>query len=181
MTTASQCDFLVVGGGAAGCIVARRLADQCDAHVVLIEAGRSDENDPVAMELARLDEQDASYDWGYLARPTRDSSHLMFYNRARMLGGCANHNDCAFVFPPASDFDRWAELGAEGWRYSDIESAMRRVETQLNIEPAPPGTELSRAFIDANLELGKPEIRFREQIVEGAGWFPLNVKGALRQ
>ena len=181
MSKTMQCDYLVVGGGAAGCIVARRLAERADNHVILTEAGRSDEGDPVAMELARLDEQDESYDWGYLAQPTSTSTQPMFYNRAKMLGGCANHNDCAFLFPPASDFDRWVELGAEGWSYGDIVPAMLRVEAQLNIVPTPEGTELSRAFIDANLELGKPEVCFREHIVEGAGWFPLNVKGPIRQ
>ena len=75
MSESVQCDYLVVGGGAAGCIVARRLAERADSHVILTEAGRSDEGDPVAMELARLDEQDESYDWGYLAQPTSTSTH----------------------------------------------------------------------------------------------------------
>lgn len=181
MNQFARCDYLVVGGGAAGCILARRLAEQNSGQVLLAEAGRCDEGDPVATELARLEEQDDSYDWGYLARPTATSSHLMYYNRARMLGGCANHNDCAFVFPPASDFDAWVELGARGWGPNDIEAARRRVEERVNIEASPEGTSLSRAFIDANLELGQPEIRLRESIGQGAGWFPLNVKGPLRQ
>jgi len=176
-----QCDYLVIGGGAAGCIVARRLAERAGTRVILLEAGRPDEGDPLATDLSRLEEQDESYDWGYRARPLPDSKQEILYDRAKMLGGCANHNDCAFLVPPACDFDTWVELGARGWDYASILPAFRRIESQLNIEPNPPGNALSRAFIDACLQRGLPEINFRERIAVGSGWFPLNVKGSLRQ
>eukprot|EP00494_Astrolonche_serrata_P000357 UN00360 len=98
-----------------------------------------------------------------------------------MLGGCANHNDCAFLVPPSSDFTEWVELGAEGWEYTANKSAFDRIEACLHIESSPPGNALSRAFIDACIEIGLPETNFREHIAPGSGWFPLNAKGALRQ
>jgi len=107
-------DYLIIGGGAAGCIVARNLADRLpNAQVALLEAGESDENDPATNYLSQLDTQDETYDWGFRATPTRGSQQAMAYSRARILGGCANHNDCAFIPPPAVDLDRWETLGAK--------------------------------------------------------------------
>lgn len=181
MTDQGICDYLVIGGGAAGCIVARRLAARASARVILLEAGKSDEGDPIATDLSLLEEQDESYDWGYRASPVAGSTQQILYNRAKMLGGCANHNDCAFLMPPACDFDNWVELGAAGWDYASNLPAFRRIEDQLHVVSSPPGNELSRAFINACLEKGLPEVNFREQITAGSGWFPLNVKGSLRQ
>lgn len=176
-----DCDYLVIGGGAAGCIVARRLAEDSRRRVVLLEAGKVDEGDPLATDLSRLEEQDESYDWGYRALPVAGSTRPILYNRAKMLGGCANHNDCAFLAPPAVDFDAWVAAGATGWNHAANLPALRRIERQLHIESAPPGNRLSRAFIDAGLEKGLAELNFRKRIEAGCGWFPLNVRGALRQ
>ena len=181
MSNISHCDYLVIGGGAAGCIVARRLAEHSGNQVILLEAGKSDEGDPIATDLSRLDEQDDSYDWGYRACPLTSSQQDIFYNRAKMLGGCANHNDCAFLVPPPADFDHWVELGANGWDYASNLPALKRIEDRLHIAASPPGNALSRAFIDACRHKGLAEINLRETIGEGTGWFPLNVKGALRQ
>ena len=181
MADTFECDYLVIGGGAAGCIIARRLAENPSTRVILLEAGKTDEGDPLATDLSLLDQQDESYDWGYHAHPVSHREQEIEYNRAKMLGGCANHNDCAFLVPPASDFDNWVELGASGWDYKSNKSAFDRIEKRLHIESSPAGNQLSRAFIDACLETGLPEINFREQITVGSGWFPLNVKGSLRQ
>lgn len=175
-------DYLIVGGGAAGCIVARQLAERLpDAQIALLEAGKSDENDPAANFLSHLDQQDDSYDWGYQATPTRDSQQAMDYARARLLGGCANHNDCAFIAPLAADLDRWEALGATGWNSKTLAPALERIESRLHIEASPEGNALSRAFIDANIELGLPERNFRRVVDVGTGWFPLNARGDLRQ
>ncbi|MEM8813446.1 MAG: GMC family oxidoreductase [Pseudomonadota bacterium] len=179
--TVRTCDFLIIGGGAAGCIVARRLADAGIGQVILVEAGRSDEGDPAATDLSRLDEQDESYDWGYRARAHPAAPRPMDYARARLLGGCANHNDCAFLIPPESDFDRWRQLGAHGWDSETTARCFKRIENQLHIEPAPEGGPLSRAFVDAGREFGLPERCFRNGVEPGAGWFPLNARGRLRQ
>ncbi|MGB1010807.1 MAG: GMC family oxidoreductase [Thiolinea sp.] len=175
-------DYLIIGGGAAGCIVARNLADRLpESQIALLEAGHCDENDPAANFLSQLDKQDESYDWGYQARATRQSRQSMAYSRARILGGCANHNDCAFIPPPAADLDRWEALGAKGWNSETLTPALRRIGQRLHVESAPAGNALSRAFIDANIELGLPETNFREPLTAGTGWFPLNARGDVRQ
>ncbi|MEM8652076.1 MAG: GMC family oxidoreductase [Pseudomonadota bacterium] len=175
------CDFLIVGGGAAGCIVARRLAENTSLRVILIEAGRSDENDPAAMDLSRLEEQDETYDWNFLAQTMSGAAAPIEYARARMLGGCANHNDCAFIPPTPTDLKAWSRAGGELWNLSHLDACLARIEDKIHIEEAPQGNALSRAFIDAALDLGLPERNFRKGAAEGAGWFPLNARGSLRQ
>ncbi len=177
----TTCDYLIIGGGAAGCILARRLADSTNAQVILIEAGKPDEGDPVACDLSRLAEQDESYDWGFEALPFPGSHGPIAYARARMLGGCANHNDCAFIEPPARDLESWAAAGATGWGAAAMAPYLERVRSSLGIEEAPPGNALSRAFIDSAIALGALETNFRRTVRAGTGWFPLNVKGHLRQ
>jgi choline oxidase len=171
-----QCDYLIVGGGSSGCVVAARLAEWTGAKVLLLEAGKSDEGDPAALQMSKLETQGPSYDWGYAARTTRGGGEIA-YARAKMLGGCANHNDCAFIAPPPTDLNRWEALGAKGWNADTLGAALARVEERTNIEASPVGNSLSRAFIDGARELGLPERNFREAVTPGAGWFPLNAKG----
>jgi choline oxidase len=173
------CDYLIIGGGSSGCVVAARLAEWTGAKIILLEAGRVDEGDPASLHMSKLEQQDETYDWGYTARTTRGGGEIA-YARAKMLGGCANHNDCAFMAPPASDLDRWETLGAKGWNARTLTAALARVEERTNIEASPPGNVLSRAFIDGARELGLPERNFREGVATGTGWFPLNARGDLR-
>jgi choline oxidase len=175
------CDYLVIGGGSSGAVLARRLAEWTQAHVILLEAGKADEGDPAALFMSKLEQQDECYDWGYAAQPVRGGTSMISYARARMLGGCANHNDCAFIAPPPSDLDHWNALGAKGWDVASLRSALQRVAVQTNIEQSPQGNLLSRAVIDAAIELGLPERNFRDSVAAGTGWFPLNAKGDLRQ
>ena len=182
MNTTITVDYLIIGGGAAGCIVARRLAERLPhAQIALLEAGPPDEGDPAATLLSQLDKQDDSYDWGYQANTASDSTAAIAYSRARMLGGCANHNDCAFIPPLATDLDHWETLGAKDWNSKTLTPALKRIEQQLHINPAPTGNALSKAFIAANKTLGLPERNFRQPPDVGTGWFPLNARGDLRQ
>ena len=174
------CDYLVIGGGSAGCIVAKRLAERTSGRIILIEAGKTDEGDPAATDLFRLDEQTADTDWGFTASAMSGHPPQLKYARARMLGGCANHNDCAFIRPPDSDFDDWERLGAAGWNGAAMAPYFDRVMRMITVEPAP-CHPLSRAFMDAGLELGLDEIDFRHEVRQGTGLFPLNARGRLRQ
>jgi choline oxidase len=174
-------DYIIVGGGSAGSIIAARLSENQKYTVLLLEAGGSDAGDPKALLMSRLEDQDASYDWGYDAETVAGSHNAIAYARAKMLGGCANHNDCAFLSPPSSDFARWENLGANGWGPDGVKSALARVKQMISIEPSPPGNELSRAFVEASKQLGLPECNFRNAVKVGTGWFPLNASGDTRQ
>jgi choline dehydrogenase-like flavoprotein len=176
-----ECDYLIIGGGVAGCILARRLAERNSDRILLLEAGPSDEGDPIACDLSRLDEQTPDYDWGFKAAPLPGGPADLEYSRAKILGGCANHNDCAFIVPPDIDFDAWERLGAQGWSAAHVRPYFRRVEARVKVEVPTSGNPVSQAFVDGCKELGFPVRNFREGVEGGTGWFPLNVDGRLRQ
>ena len=102
------------------------------------------------------------WDGALTASPHTASTKRMEYLRAKMLGGCGNHNDCAFLRPPDSDFDLWAEMGAEGWEPNSVAPFFERVDCMVNIDTNPPLNNLSSAFIHAGTELGLPEVNFRD-------------------
>ena len=178
MTT--TCDFLIVGGGSAGCIVAKRLAERSTGRIILLEAGKSDEGDPSVTDLSRLDEQSDEHEWGFKAATLKGTRPELNYARARMLGGCANHNDCAFLRPPDSDFAEWQSLGAKGWGAADMTPYFDRVMQNTIVEEAP-HHPASQAFVNAGKQLGLRQIDFQNEISQGVGYFPLNAKGRLRQ
>ena len=178
--TIETCDFLIIGGGSAGCIIAKRLAERSAGRIILLEAGKSDEGDGAATDLSRLDEQTAAYDWGFKAATLAGKAPELDYARAKVLGGCANHNDCAFLLPPDSDFVEWESLGAKGWGAANMAPYFHRVMENTIVVEAP-HHPASEAFVNAGLELGLKKIDFQKQITEGVGYFPLNAKGRLRQ
>ena len=176
----TECDFLVIGGGSAGCIVAKRLAEKTTGRIILLEAGKSDEGDAAATDLSRLDEQTDDYDWGFKAATLKGRPPELSYARAKVLGGCANHNDCAFLRPPDSDFAEWETLGAKGWGAADMAPYFKRVMANTIVEQAP-HHPASAIFVKAGKELGLREIDFQNEVAQGVGYFPLNARGRLRQ
>ncbi len=177
----SQCDYLVVGGGSAGCIIARRLADANAGSVILLEAGKSDELEPAILDLSRLETQGPETEWGFLAQPVNCLANRIDYSRAKMLGGCGGHNDCAFLVPPPGDFDHWGQLGARGWDWRGVSGYFDKVESMVEVDSSPPCSPVSSAFLDAGRELGLNRVNFRDEIAPGVGLFPLNARKHLRQ
>ena len=174
------CDYLIIGGGSSGAVVAKRLAEKTSGRIILLEAGKADEGDPAATDLKRLDEQTDDYDWGFKASTMAGSPQDLDYARAKLLGGCANHNDCAFIRPPDSDFDTWEKLGATGWNAASMAPHWQRILDTITIETAP-CHPVSRVFIEAGKEMGLEEVDFSKEVKPGVGLFPLNAKGRLRQ
>ena len=78
------CDYLILGGGSAGCVLARRLADKTQGRIIMLEAGKSDEDDPAANDLFLLDDQTADYDWGFLASTLSGRPPELNYSRAEI-------------------------------------------------------------------------------------------------
>lgn len=176
-----SCDYLVIGGGSAGAILARRLAEADIGEVILLESGISDENNRAILDLSLLDQQGQETEWGFSANPVSGGVQQIQYSRAKMLGGCGNHNDCAFLIPPPSDFDHWASLGASGWSAKEVAPFFRKLESRVDIDAAPPVGSLSETFIRAGEAVGLRRRDFRKSIEPGVGAFPLNVMGSKRQ
>ncbi len=124
-------DYIIVGAGSAGCVLANRLT-ACGQHtVLLIEAGGSDKNILIQMPTA-LSYPMASkkYNWGYSSQPEPAiDNRQITCPRGKGLGGTSSINGMVYVRGHACDFDEWEESGASGWSYADCLPYFKRAET----------------------------------------------------
>lgn len=178
-----EVDVVVVGGGAAGSIVAARLAEAGGPTVCLIEAGPSDEEDPRILEIGRwtsLVGTELVRDFAVEPQP-RGNSDLL-HSRAYVLGGCASHNQAIAVRPPAADLETWERLGAAGWGPAGTAPFYERVLARVHVEEPPPLNACAAAFVEAGAQAGLPVVSFADpEVGAGVGWLPLNVRGGTRQ
>ena len=176
-------DYVVVGGGTAGAVVARRLAQDRHLRVALIEAGPSDAgNDMILTQDRWLELLGGPLDFDYHVVGANGEEAGFVHNRARMLGGCSSHNTSIMFRPPDYDLERWVREGALGWDPTSCAAALDRVEEKVPIELGPRPDPLSADFIEAAVQAGYPRRTFKtDGVVEGAGWLELAVKDRIRQ
>jgi len=125
----AEWDYIVVGGGAAGCALADRLSEPMDNEVLLIEAGGSDIHPYIQMPwgLFKLPER---MDWGYEGDPDPSlDGRLDRWAAGKVLGGGSSVNGMIWVRGSRHDYDEWEKLGARGWSYQDVLPYFRRSET----------------------------------------------------
>ncbi|MEZ5666542.1 MAG: GMC family oxidoreductase N-terminal domain-containing protein [Alphaproteobacteria bacterium] len=120
-------DFVVVGAGTAGCVLAARLSEDRHARVALVEAGRAASDPAIADPLAWPALQGSAVDWGYATVP-QAAGRRHAWPRGRVLGGSSAINAMAHVRGHPDDFDRWAAAGCRGWGYADLMPYFRRSE-----------------------------------------------------
>jgi choline oxidase len=182
-------DYVVVGGGSAGCALAARLSEDPAVTVCLLEAGPSDVGDPAILRLEDwMHLLDSGYDWDYLVEPQEHGNSFLRHARARVLGGCSSHNSCIAFWTPREDLDEWAAQGCEGWSADECWPLIRRLETNdgaweghgrsgpVNLMQIPPDDPCGVAVLEACAAVGLPTVRFNEgvTITEGAGFFQIN-------
>ena len=123
-------DYVVVGGGTAGCILAARLSENPANQVTLLEAGPPD-RDPwihIPAGYARLSKS-RRYDWGYATEPEPElDDRRIAWPRGRVLGGSGSVNGLVFLRGSPHDYDRWAQAGARGWAWEDVLPTFRKIE-----------------------------------------------------
>ena len=123
-------DYIVVGGGSAGCVMAARLSEDPAVNVMLLEAGGEDSNPLITMPLGFLRAMTLpQLNWGYLTEP---EPHLdgrqMPMPRGRVLGGSGSINGMFAMRGHPADYDQWAQMGARGWSYADCLPYFRKME-----------------------------------------------------
>ncbi len=181
----STYDVIIVGGGTAGCVIARRIADAApDATICLIEGGRAFEHDPLVLgyhgSVPLLG--NSTYDYDYAIAPQARGNSRIRQSRAKMLGGCSGHNDTVAFIPPDRDLREWEALGGEGWGPEACRPHYMRAAKQVNVHRAPAESACAQAVHAAALDLGLPEVDVHgDDLVEGAGWLYLNERDAVRQ
>ena len=108
-------DYIIVGGGTAGCIVASRLAE-AGKKVALFEAGESDEKNHLVEDLTKWGKLlNTQYDYNYKIQPQERCNSLIKYSRGKILGGCSSHNSCIAFNTPDYDLNEWVKNGAKNW------------------------------------------------------------------
>ena len=188
-------DYVIVGAGAAGSVVASRLTESPEMRVLVLEAGRPDDDPRIAQPSSYRELPGSDLDWKY---STEEEPQLggrrVPWPRGRVWGGSGAISAMIYVRGPARDFDRWKELGNPGWGYEDALPWFRKAETQergpsryhgaggpQNVADPRWVPPLSLAFVEAAREIGlRRSEDFNVESPEGVGLYQLNQRNGER-
>lgn len=188
-------DFVIVGGGTAGCVLAARLSANPHVSVLLLEAGaaRSPAGAEVPPAWPTLLQSPAN--WGDIAVSQTAAGRPVAIARGRVLGGGSAINAMVFMRGHRSSYDRWVKEGADGWGFDDLLPFFRRTETAnghdptlrgtdgpLIVGPATPSNAVLAACLGATTEAGyRRADDISGGLEEGFGWTDLTIAGGRRQ
>ncbi|CAN5504036.1 GMC family oxidoreductase N-terminal domain-containing protein [soil metagenome] len=162
-------DYLIVGAGSAGCVLAARLSEDPDARVLLLEAGSDDTHANIHIPAAFGNLFKTKWDWNFSTEPQKQlHDRRMYWPRGKMLGGSSSLNAMIYIRGHASDYDRWRDhWGCKGWGYDDVLPYFTRSEDNASIHDRYHGTggplhvsdqvaprPLSLAFLEAAQQAG---------------------------
>jgi choline dehydrogenase len=188
-------DYIVVGGGSAGCALAARLSEDASVRVLLLEAGPSDRNPYIHLPVGFYKMTAGPLTWGLETTPQRHAMNRTIpYAQARVLGGGGSINAQVFTRGCPQDYDAWAqEFGCEGWSFADLQPLFLRSEDNDTLAgdwhgvggplgvSTPQPDPLTRAFVQACQQLGMPyNPDFNGPRQEGASAYQTTTRGARR-
>ena len=194
---ATNYDYIVVGAGSSGCVLAYRLAQKADARVLLIEAGGGAGSPLISMPLgfaAVIGE--GAHNWGYRSAPEPAlGQRQMSLPRGRVLGGCSSINGMVYIRGQRQDFDGWARLGNSGWDYASVLPLFKKSESnwrgasafhgaggELQIRQVAAPLAIADCFIEAAQQQGIPaNTDFNADEQAGVGYFDVNIAHGVRQ
>ena len=189
-------DYIIIGAGSAGCVLANRLTEDPSVSVLLLEAGGKDTKMEIHIPAAYGQLNYTNVDWGYYTEPQAHvDGRRMYQPRGKTLGGSSSTNAMAYIRGNRQDYNDWANMGAKGWDYDSILPYFKKSENNeqfqndyhskggfLNITQATRyRTPLADAFVQACVEKGIPANNdFNGAEQEGAGLFQFTIKDGKR-
>jgi choline dehydrogenase len=196
--SAGTYDYVVVGAGSAGCVMANRLSANGES-VLLLEAGEPDDETEISVPAAFSELFKSETDWEYYTEPQPEmDDRQLYWPRGKTLGGSSSINAMIYIRGVPHDYDTWADLGNEGWGYEDVLPYFKRGEHfepaagrggdeyhgtdgPLNVTTPEDPRPLARRFVDGAAEVGIPRNDdFNGATQEGVGYYHLTQKDGKR-
>ncbi|QPP07984.1 oxidoreductase [Streptomyces bathyalis] len=170
-------DYVIVGGGTAGCVLAARLSEDPDCRVCVIEGGPSDVGDENVLRLRNwINLLDTDYDYRYpTVEQPRGNSHIL-HSRARVLGGCSSHNTLISFLPFPHELEEWVRAGAAGWDAGTLLPYRHRLRNSIRPVAEKDRNPVAHDFVTAAVDaLDVPVVDDfnAHPFTEGAGFFSL--------
>lgn len=188
-------DYVIVGGGSSGCVLAARLSENPSVRVCLIEAGGRDRHPLIHMPVGFAKMTAGPMTWGLTTAPQKHANNREIpYAQARVLGGGSSINAEVYTRGHPRDYDRWVEEGADGWSFQEVKPYFLRSEGNtilsgewhgtdgpLGVSNLPDPQPMTRAFVQSCQELGIPyNPDFNGPVQEGAGVYQTTIRNSRR-
>lgn len=188
-------DYIIVGAGSAGCVLANRLSEDLTVTVLLLEAGPKDRNPLIHLPAGFAQTlKDPKVNWLYQTEPEAGTNNrTIVWPRGKVLGGSSSINGLLYIRGQTQDYDHWAQLGNRGWSWDDVAPYFRKSVDHaspgdlhgaggpLAVSEAPDRHLISDAFIAAGEAIGIPrrdDLNGLDQ--EGIGYYHLTARNGLR-
>jgi choline dehydrogenase len=188
-------DYVVVGAGSAGCVIAARLSEDPSVRVLLLEAGDRDSAREIAVPAAFSTLFRSRWDWDLATEPEPGcQDREMYWPRGKVLGGCSSTNAMIYIRGAQADYDGWRDAGCDGWGFDDVLPYFRRSEDNargaspwhgadgpLRVEDLRCPSPLSADFVDAGVEAGLlRNDDFNGERQDGVGMYQVTQKRGAR-